>query len=61
MALSEVLKSKHAIEAQEDELKRKKEQLQLDAEIAASTAKIAILQASDKPRTGDGSSSSKSK
>lgn len=44
LARSAMLKEKHALEEQEAELKRKREQLELDAEIAASTAKLAVLQ-----------------
>ncbi len=42
IARAEALKSKHTIEAQQEELRKQKEQLELDAEIAASTAKIAV-------------------
>lgn len=35
------------MEEQEERLKRKKEQLELETKLAASTAKLAILQASD--------------
>lgn len=41
------LKTKHAIETQQEELRKQKEQLELDAEIAASTAKIAVLNTFD--------------
>ena len=39
-----MLKEKHSLEKQEAELQRKREQLEIDAEIAASTAKLAVLQ-----------------
>ncbi len=41
------LKERHALEEQEQLIKRKKEQLALETELAASTAKLAVLQASD--------------
>lgn len=41
------LKEKHALEEQEQQLKRRREQLELEAMLAASTAKLAVLQASD--------------
>ncbi len=47
MARAEALKTKHAIETQQEELRKQKEQLELDAEIAASTAKIAVLSTVD--------------
>lgn len=43
MARAAALKSKHAIETKQEELRKQKEQLELDAEIAASTAKLAVL------------------
>ncbi len=43
MARAETLKTKHAIETQQEEMRKQKEQLELDAEIAASTVKIAVL------------------
>ncbi len=61
MAHAAALKAKHAIEAQEEELRRKKEQLELDAQIAASTAKITVLQKSDNQRKCSRSTSSTSK
>lgn len=39
------LKKKHELEAQEEQLKRKKEQLELETELAATNAKINILEA----------------
>ena len=48
VALAAALKEKHALEEQEQQLKRKREQLDLEAEIAASTAKLAVLQASER-------------
>lgn len=41
------LKERHALEEQEQQIKRRKEQLELETELAASTAKLAVLQASD--------------
>lgn len=38
------LKEKHDLEAQEEQLRRKREQLELDAKIATSTAELAVLQ-----------------
>lgn len=42
---SRILKEKHAIEEQEQQLKRKKEQLEIDAKLAATAARIAVLEA----------------
>ncbi|MEQ2312869.1 hypothetical protein AMECASPLE_035854 [Ameca splendens] len=42
-----VLKERHALEEQEQLIKRRKEQLDLETELAVSTAKLAVLQASD--------------
>ena len=39
------LKKKHELEAQEEQLKRKKEQLELETELAATNAKINVLEA----------------
>ncbi len=47
LACAAALKGKHALEEQEFLLKRKKEQLELDTEIAASTARLTVLQACD--------------
>lgn len=47
MARAAALKGKHALEEEEFLLKRKKEQLELDTEIAASSARLAVLQAFD--------------
>lgn len=44
LARAAALKDKHALEEQELILRRKGEQLQLDTEIAATTAKLAVLQ-----------------
>ncbi len=41
------LKEKRALEVQEQKLKRRREQLELEAKLAASTAKLAVFQASD--------------
>ncbi len=61
IARAEALKSKHAIEAQQEELRKQKEQLELDAEIAASTAKIAVLSTVDSHSKCSRSGSSRSK
>lgn len=45
LARAAALKEKNALEAQEDQLRRKREQLDIDAEIPASTAKVAVYQA----------------
>lgn len=45
LAHAATLHKRHALEAQEEQLGRKREQLELDAELAASTAKLAVLQA----------------
>lgn len=42
-----VLKKMHVLEEQQQQLKRKREELELEALLAASTAKLAVLQASD--------------
>lgn len=41
------LKEQHALDEQEQQIRRRKEQLKLETELAASTAKLAVLQASD--------------
>ncbi|KAI7814202.1 hypothetical protein IRJ41_010024 [Triplophysa rosa] len=43
VARAAALKTKHAIEAQQEDLRKRMEQLELDAEIAATNAKIAVL------------------
>lgn len=47
MARAASLKEQHALEERAELIRRKKEQLELDIEIAATTAKLAILQTSD--------------
>ncbi|XP_030596228.1 uncharacterized protein LOC115787620 [Archocentrus centrarchus] len=47
VARMSALKERHALEEQEHLIKRKKEQLILETELAASTAKLAVFQASD--------------
>lgn len=47
VARAAALTAKHALEEQELQIRKKKELLDLEAEIAASTAKLAVLQASD--------------
>ena len=44
IARAAALKEKHALQEQEESLRRKREQLELDTEIAASSARLAILQ-----------------
>lgn len=39
-----VLEKKHALEATEEELTRQKEQLEMETQLAAAKAKIAILE-----------------
>ncbi len=53
------LKEQHALEEQEQQIRRRKEQLKLETELAASTAKLAVLQASDgrSSHAGDGMNS----
>ena len=48
VARAAALREKHALEEQEQQLRRKREQLDLEAEIAASTAKLAVFQASER-------------
>ncbi|KAL7849609.1 hypothetical protein SRHO_G00212320 [Serrasalmus rhombeus] len=43
LARQHMLKEKHAVEEQEEQLRRKKEQLQLEADIAATVAKVNVL------------------
>lgn len=52
LARATALKEKHALEAQEEELRRKKEQIEMDAKIAASTAKLAVFQAASEYSRG---------
>lgn len=47
LARMATLKEKHALEEQEQKIKRKKEQLELNAMLAESTFKLAVLQASE--------------
>ncbi len=47
MARVAALKTKHALEEKEQNLRRNKEQLKLETVFAVSTAKLAVLQASD--------------
>lgn len=54
VARAAALAAKHALDEQELQLKNKREQLDLEAEIAASTAKLAVLQASDKESSSQG-------
>ncbi|KAK0152604.1 hypothetical protein N1851_005873 [Merluccius polli] len=46
VARAAALKEQHALEEQEQQLRRRREQLQVEAELAASAAKLAVLQAS---------------
>ena len=47
LAQTAALQKMHALEEQEQQLKRKRQQLELETKLAASTAKLAVLQASD--------------
>jgi len=47
IARATALKEKHALEVQQEQLRRRQEQMDIDAEIAAATAKIAVLNNSD--------------
>lgn len=49
------LKDKHALEEQEQQLRRKREQLDLEVELAASTAKLAVLEAFERKGSSHGS------
>jgi len=46
LARQRLLKDKHALEEQEERIRKRKEQLQLEADIAASMVKMAVLGAS---------------
>lgn len=46
LARQRLLKEKHALEEQEEQIRKRKEQLQLEAEIAASVAKVNVLRKS---------------
>lgn len=61
IARAAALKEKHAIEVQEQQLSQRKQQLDLDAELAASEAKLAVLQASEGSRSSASSGSRSSK
>lgn len=50
MARQVLLKDKHALEEQEEQLRKKKEQLNLQMEIAAPKAKVNVLKASEGSR-----------
>ena len=52
IARATALKERHALEEQEQQLRRKREQLDLEAEIAATNAKLAVLQSSEVSSTG---------
>lgn len=47
MARAAALKERHALEEREQQLRRQREELDLETELAASTAKLAVLQASE--------------
>ena len=49
------LKERHALEEQEQQLRRRREQLDLEAEIAATNARLAVLQSFDVRSAGSGS------
>lgn len=46
LARQKLLKEKHALEEQEEQIRKRKEQLQLEGDIAASMAKVNVLRAS---------------
>lgn len=46
LARQMLLEEKHALEEQEEKLRKRKEQLQLEADIATSVAKVNVLRAS---------------
>ncbi len=56
VARAAALKGQHALEEQEQQLRRRREQLKLEAEIAATTAKLEIHQASDSKSVSKASS-----
>lgn len=47
---SEALKRKHHIEAQEERLRREKEQLALETDLAATTARLRVLEMNSSQR-----------
>ncbi len=57
LARAAALKDKHTLEVREAQLRRKREQLELDAEIAASKAKLAVLQCASGCSSGSKASS----
>ncbi|XP_027132597.1 uncharacterized protein LOC113745279, partial [Larimichthys crocea] len=57
IARATALKERHALEEQEQQLRRKREQLDLEVEIAATNAKLAVLQSSGVRSAGSGSKS----
>lgn len=52
LARAAALKNKHALEEQEYLLRKKREQLELDTEIAVTSAKLAVLKASGSNKSG---------
>ncbi|KAL1267091.1 hypothetical protein QQF64_002766 [Cirrhinus molitorella] len=55
VACVSALKHRHALEEQEQQLRRKREQLDLEVELAASTAKLAVLEAFERKSSSHGS------
>nr|XP_046248483.1 uncharacterized protein LOC124061029 [Scatophagus argus]XP_046248484.1 uncharacterized protein LOC124061029 [Scatophagus argus] len=55
IARASALKERHALEEQEQQLRRKREQLDLEVEMAATNAKLAVLQSSSVGSAGSGS------
>ncbi len=47
LAQQRLLKEKHALEEQEEQIRKRKEQLQLEAEITASVAKVNVFRNSE--------------
>lgn len=57
MALVAALKNRHALRKQEQQLRRKREQPDLEAELPASTAELAVLEAFEQKSASQGSAS----
>lgn len=60
VARAACLKDMHALEEQEQQLRRKREQLDLEAELATSTAKLAVFEAFERKSSSQGSRSDES-
>ncbi|XP_013856443.1 uncharacterized protein LOC106512353 [Austrofundulus limnaeus] len=54
MARAAALKQKHTLQMEETKLKSKMEQMELEADLAATTAKIKVIQGEDQKALGDG-------